>query len=204
MTSSLQQHYQALFRKHGDTAHAVQYSDVVSQRKRFRVLSEVSRDLGSVIDLGCGLGHLCDFLREDGFKGRYLGLDFVQEFIDHANSKHEKDPAAEFSQFDLNADVLPRDYDTVMLCGVFNNRMPDNLAFLESTISKGFDAARRQFAFNVMSTYVDFQDPTLYYRDPREVFDFCKRNLTRRVTLRHDYLVRDDRPPYEYTVYLYK
>lgn len=203
MNDPLQRHYRELFHTHGDTARAVQYSDAPSQERRFRVLSQVASELGSVVDLGCGLGHFGDFLRTNGFQGRYLGLDFVPEFIEHASRKHAQETNTEFRRFDLMRDEFPQDYDTFAVCGVFNNRMPDNRQFMEATVVKAFAAARRHVAFNAMSTYVDFEDPALFYTDPREVFDFCKR-LTRRVTLRHDYLVRDDRPPFEYTIYLYK
>lgn len=204
MNNPLQQHYLDLFQAHGDSAHSVQHADTPSQHRRFQVLREVSPDLGSVVDLGCGLGHLGDYLRQTGFTGPYLGLDFVQAFVDHGNAKHEHDPLTTFRHCDLFSDDYPEGHDTFVVCGVFNNTMPDNTGFMQRVIEKAFAAARRQVAFNALSTYVDFQAADLYYTDPREVFDFCKRHLTRRVSLRHDYLVRDDRPPYEYTVYLYK
>lgn len=204
MNNTLRQHYQQLFHTHGDSAHAVQYSDTPSQHRRFQILREVSPELGSVVDLGCGLGHFDDYLRAAGFAGQYLGLDFVQEFVDHGNQKNKNNSLTTFRQCNLFTDEFPEGYDTFVVCGVFNNVMPDNAGFLRRVIQKSFSAARRQVAFNVMSTHVDFQAPDLYYTDPCEVFDFCKRELTRRVTLRHDYLVRDDRPPFEYTVYLYK
>ena len=204
MNAPLQQHYQHLFRAHGDSAQAVQYTDAPSQSRRFQVLREVAPQLGSVVDLGCGLGHFRDYLRSTGFSGPYLGLDFVDEFVDHGNTKHADDPLTSFRRCDLDADDYPQGHDTFFVCGVFNNRMPDNAGFMRKVLQKAFDATRTQLAFNAMSTYVDFESPDLYYTDPREIFDFCKRNLTRRVVLRHDYLVRDDRPPFEYTMYLYK
>ena len=204
MNPSLQQHYRRLFETHGDSAQAVQYSDSPSQFRRFQVLREVSETLGSVVDLGCGLGHFRDHLRATGFKDAYLGLDFVQEFVDHGNIKHAEDPLTSFQRCDLLADAFPTDHDTFVVCGVFNNKMPDNANFMRTVIEKAFTAARRQVAFNAMSTYVDFEAPDLYYTDPLEIFDFCKRHLTKRVALRHDYLVRDDRLPFEYTIYLYK
>lgn len=204
MNSEIQKHYQGLFTAHGDSAKSVQYADSPSQFRRFQILSEISADLGSVVDLGCGLGHFCDYLRRKDFGGSYLGLDFVQEFVDHGNSKHAHDPRTSFRRCDLLTDEFPQGYDTFFVCGVFNNKMPNNFEFMETVLRKAFSAAKRHVAFNAMSTYVDFEATDLYYTDPREVFDFCKRHLTRRVNLRHEYLVRDDRPPFEYTIYLYK
>ncbi|MET4578307.1 class I SAM-dependent methyltransferase [Ottowia thiooxydans] len=200
----LQQHYQHLFQAHGDSAQAVQYTDSPSQFRRFQVLREIAPELGSVVDLGCGLGHFRDHLRATGFTGNYLGLDFVQDFVDYGNAKHAKDPLTSFQHCDLLGDDYPQGHDTYVICGVFNNKMPNNAGFMQAVIEKAFAAAQRYVAFNAMSTYVDFEASDLYYTDPREVFDFCKKNLTRRVSLRHEYLVRDDRPPFEYTVYLYK
>jgi SAM-dependent methyltransferase len=204
MNQDLQQHYLSLFREHGDAARAVQHHDAASQANRFDVLAAIASDLGAVVDLGCGLGHLCDHLRARGFTGPYLGLDFVEEFVARASARHDGDARTQFRVFDLARDPYPKGYDTYLVCGVFNNRMPDNDRFMRQVLAKSFAAARRQVAFNAMSTYVDFENPELYYTDPREVFDYCKRTLTRRVSLRHDYLVRDDRPPYEYTMYLYR
>ena len=73
-----------------------------------------------------------------------------------------------------------------------------------STIDKMFLACEKGISFNAMSTYVDYQDEILYYSNPLDIFDYCKRNLTRKVVLRHDYLVKADSIPYEYTIYLYK
>lgn len=204
MSNQLQDHYRRLLQDRGDDATAVQYSDRESQHRRFSVLADVAVDLESVLDLGCGLGHFLEFLRARGFAGRYLGLDMLPEFIATARERHAGDPLAEFRTADLETDEFPEGFDTHVVCGVFNNTMPDNAGFMQKVLRKSYAAAGRQIAFNAMSTYVDFQVPELYYTDPCNVFDFCKRELGRRIVLRHEYLVRHDRPPFEYTMYVYK
>lgn len=204
MNSPLLNHYQQLFSEYGDCAQSVQWADQNSQSRRFQVLSEVAHNLGSVVDLGCGLGHFREYLRAKGFTGPYLGLDFVPEFVEYGNNKYASDPLTSFRQMDLLTGEFPKGFDTYVICGVFNNKMPNNFEFMQAVIAKAFAAAHQQVAFNAMSSYVDFEVPELYYTDPCALFDYCKRNLTRRVSLRHEYLVRDDRPPFEYSVYLYK
>jgi hypothetical protein len=71
-------------------------------------------------------------------------------------------------------------------------------------IKSMFNACTKGIALNAMSTYVDFQADNLYYTDPLEIFDYCKRNLSRKVTLRHDYLVKENSIPFEYCIYVYK
>jgi len=202
--SDLREHYRKLLAEHGDAAESAQHADESSQRNRFRVLAEIAEPLGSVVDLGCGLGHFYPFLKERGFKGRYLGLDFLPEFVERAAARHAGDPDASFKTFDLRRDAYPEGWDYYVICGVFNNAMDDNAAFLHETLEKAFAAAKLGVAFNALSTYVDYQAEGLYYADPVLLLEWCKRRLTRNLVLRHDYLVREDRPAYEYAVYLYK
>ena len=174
-----------------------------SQWKRFEVLTGISENINSLIDLGCGMGHLYNFLLERDFRGSYLGLDFVSEFIEIACEKYHKS-SVRFEVFDIRKDILPNGFDYIILNGVFNNKMSDNKEFMLDTINKLFKASGKGVAFNAMSTYVDYYDENLYYSNPLEVFDFCKKKLPGKVVLRHDYLVKKSSIPFEYTIYLYK
>ena len=65
----LKKHYKELYSKHGDDSKAVQYSDIQSQNKRFEILTEISIEIFSVVDVGCGLSHMYNYLLSKGFKG---------------------------------------------------------------------------------------------------------------------------------------
>jgi len=199
----IKNHYQQLFDTHGNSAKAVQWGDHASQTRRFEVLADIAPVLGSVADVGCGLGHLYTFLRQREPDLRYLGLDFVSDFIVAARQEFA-DCNADFQVFDLFHDAVPTTYDYLMLSGVFNNEMDDNWGFMTHALTAMFAGARKGIAFNAMSTYVDYHDPGLFYVDPGKVFDFCKKNLSNRVTLRHDYVLRDGGFPFEFAVYVYK
>jgi SAM-dependent methyltransferase len=204
MSDELKRHYQALFREHGDSARAAQHFDDRSQRRRFEVLVDGIREPGaSVLDVGCGLGHLADFLSERG-PTRYLGVDLVPEFVAQARQRLSGRPGIEFRELDFRTDPLPEGFDYALLCGVFNNRLEDNREFMLETLRRMFAAARTGIVFNALSTYVDFQDPQLYYSDPRELLHFCKVELSRKVVLRHEYLVKEGGIPYEYAMYVYR
>lgn len=204
MEKDLKTHYRDLFREHGNTAASVQYSDHVSQYKRFEILAGIASELNSVCDVGCGLAHLYDYLTGKGFRGKYHGLDFVSEFIDANKQRYANDANCSFQVFDILSQEIPKGSDYLMLSGVFNNKMANNREFMFTGIQKMFEACNKGVAFNAMSTYVDFQAANLYYSDPLEVFDFCKRNLSKKVCLRHDYLVKENSIPFEYAIYIYK
>jgi hypothetical protein len=56
------------------------------------------------------------------------------------------------------------------------------------------EQSARGLAFNLFTTYVDFRNDDLFYADPAEFFSLCRRELSRYVTLLHDY------PLYEWTL----
>lgn len=204
MNEEIKKHYQQLFAQHGDSPDAVQYSDRITQFKRFEVLSQVAPKLNSAVDIGCGLGHFYEYLKEAQPDVKYLGLDFVDEFIEASKIKYANNEHTHFKQFDLTKDAIPTGYDYILLSGVFNNKSTNNKEFMLNGINTMFNACEKGIAFNAMSTYVDFQTDNLYYTDPLEIFDYCKRNLSLKVTLRHDYLVKENSIPFEYCIYVYK
>jgi len=202
--NKLKENYKLLYKKYGTSANAMQWADAKSQYRRFEILCQVSTEINSVIDIGCGVGELLNYLLGSGFKGKYLGIDFVEEFIEHAQNRYSDYPDIGFICADVANYKLPKKYDFVVLSGVFNNKMAKNEQFMISTINELFEVCKVSIAFNAMSTYVDYQDDHLYYADPLSIFDYCKKHLTRKITLRHDYLVKDNSIPFEYTMYLYK
>jgi len=204
MPTGLKTYYQNLFQKFGATPKAVQHVSQASQYKRFEILTSVAPTFDSLIDVGCGLGDLAGFLIKKKFSGQYLGLDFVEGFIQFAKKKYKKNGNVKFREFDLKENEIPQAFDYVVLSGVFNNKTEESEPFMKNTIEKMFGACRKGVAFNAMSTYVDYCDSHLHYSNPLEIFDYCKRNLTRKVVLKHDYLVKENTIPFEYTMFLYR
>lgn len=201
----LKQHYKELFNKHGISPQSVQYTDKATQFKRFEILFQIDPGMSSVTDFGCGLGDLYVYLKKStGYTGKYLGLDFVPEFVNVCNKAFANDDQAEFKVFDIKTDELQVINEYLLLSGVFNNKTGDNDVFMRDTIRKMFTYASKGVAFNSMSTYVDYHDEHLFYTNPLEIFDFCKREITPKVVLRHDYQVKANVIPFEYCIYLYK
>jgi SAM-dependent methyltransferase len=207
MDEEVKSHYASLFKKHGDSIESVQWSDRATQFRRFEILAEgILEQNAKIVDLGCGLGNFLEFLnsKSDRKFDSYLGLDFVESFIERATQVFGTQKNASFRLFDAQKDAYPNGYDYFVMSGIFFVKTQTNWSELTSTISQSFAACNRGIAFNLLSTYVDYQQPGHYHVDPSEIFEYCKRTITPRVTLRHDYLIKKDTIPYEYTVYLYK
>ena len=201
--------YQALLERYGPDHRAVQWSSKDAQHRRFAVLTEVVEPGSSVMDVGCGLGDLLEYLRlQRGFTGAYLGLDFVPEFIEHARRRFADDDGARFELFDARHDSFANPYDYVLISGTFNNLVTDSSAHLEwihRTVERAFAAANTAVAFNNLSIHVNQYEPDLFYSDPADMLTWCAERCTRRITLRHDYNAPPELGvPVDYTLYLFK
>ncbi len=196
MSDKLKQHYKALLDKYGDAPEAVQYSCRASQEARYEILTQIA-DLNGckILDFGCGTGHLASYLKTKGICCEYTGIDIVEDFFPYARDKH---PEHRFGFLD---DFKEEYFDYAFVSGVFNNKMDDNLKFFQDSVKLLFSRVEKGLAFNLMSSYVDYEDDELWYVDPEEIFAFMK-SVTPYVTLRNDYVVKEDCVvPFEFAVY---
>lgn len=192
-------HYERVLAEHGPNARGMNWKDEASQRLRFEVLCGVADLQGlRVCEIGCGAGHLLDFLEGRGMGAIYRGVDLSPAMIAAARKRH---PTSSFERVDFLAETLPP-ADVVMCSGVFHVKLDSPRdawqEYVERSIRRLYDASGVALAFNLMSDQVDYRDENLHYANPGEVFEFCRRELSRRVVLRHDY------PLYEFTIYVYR
>jgi SAM-dependent methyltransferase len=196
------EHYDRLLRESGDTPAAAQWADQATQDLRLKILCEIG-DLKSakVLDFGCGMGRLHELLVEQGFKGEYVGYEIAPELSAAAQKKH---PAARFECRDILKAGIPEDFDYVLISGVFNNKHSASGEYVSAVLKTLFARTKKGLAFNGLSTYVDYFADNLNYMDPVAVFSRCKAELSSAVTLRHDYQLKANVIPYEFTIYVYK
>lgn len=161
-----------------------------SQFVRFKILCEIADDIFSsnLLDVGCGLGHLVDYLHTNQFSGTYKGIDIFNPMITLAKNRH---PDFDFDCNDIHA-IEKMTFEYVLASGIF--------AFVDSectkkTIADLFQRATKGLAFNCLSTATKNKVPGVYYHQPQVLINFCK-ELTPHVILRENYL------PNDFTLYL--
>ncbi len=189
-------YYAARLREHGETARGVDWNSEASQALRFSKLLEVCRGETefSLLDYGCGYGALLDHLPLGSPSCRYSGYDVAPEMVEAARRRHGAK-----ASFTATAEDL-RIHDFVVGSGIFNVKLDTPTQtwhdYVVQTLDRLNALARRGFAFNLLSLYSDpaRRSDRLYYGDPREFFDRCKRHYSPRVALLHDY------PLYEFTI----
>ena len=196
--------YSSSLKAHGLTPKGVGWKDEDSQRLRFEKLAQVidMRTAGegiSVNDFGCGYGAMFRYFDEmpSVRLTRYYGYDISEEML-AAAKQFVDDPRAEFIQ----SSQATHEADYSFVSGTFNVKLEASdeiwTEYMKEMLMNLSAMSVRGFAFNILTTYVDWKQENLYYADPFIFFDFCKRNISRYVSLLHDY------PLFEWTMIVRK
>jgi SAM-dependent methyltransferase len=191
--------YEESLAKHGVKPLAVGWRDEESHTLRLQKLAEVidrSTLPVSINDLGCGYGAFYEFLvHYDITVNHFRGYDISEQMLKQARTTV---PDGEF----IAGSLVDKPADYSVACGIFNVRLKENdatwLAHIEHTLDNMNHFSRRGFAFNLLTSYVEWKEPHLFYGDPAYFFDLCKRRFSRKVALLHDY------PLWEWTMIVRK
>jgi len=191
--------FDVLTEKHGFSFRSLAYGSVETQLKKFKALIEVGLDKEerkvTVFDVGCGFGDLAEFMKRKGIDFKYIGIDISSKVVAVANNKRP--------DWDISiGDILEMEdnnlFDYVLATGFNCVKTRYNWEVLIQAITKMFNLSKKAVAFGAVSTYRENKNTATYYTSPERLFSYCMKNLTRHVTLRHDYL------PHDFTIYLYK
>jgi len=191
--------YQDGYREHGDSPKAL-LTPKGRNSLRFRAISPFVTEAGtSVLDYGCGLGYLYDFLKQSQADVNYTGIDMLPEFIQACREKNSSGPV--FRQLDANGKIEGK-FDVVFSSGVFNLRShtddDTSRAYALDRLTQLFEATHSVLVCDFLSSYVDFTQADAQHFSPGFIADFCAKHLSRRFLIRHDLL------PYEFTLIVWR
>ena len=157
---------------------------------RFQKIYEAGIDeKDSVLDVGCGVAHLHTYLKNQGWNGKYLGIDPNKKAIDLID---ENINAVHATVEDI---AKNEKWDWAIANGVFNLGLKEEHSFwiIENMISH----ANKGIIFNML--LAPYEDPKYEAYDP----EWIKRKLSkfdhRKIEIIENYF-RDDA---EFTVYFY-
>lgn len=188
-------YFEEKFAAHGPTPTGVDWNSTAAQHNRFEQLVRICDPTRtfSINEFGCGYGALVDYLLQRGWSFTYTGYDLVEASVSQARLLY---PDASHYSFTTRQEDLPvSDYTTAS--GIFNIKLDtstqDWTEFVLSKLHEMHLLSRRGFSFNCLTIYSDaeFMRPHLYYADPGQMFDYCKRHFSKNVALLHDYGLYD-------------
>ena len=158
-----------------------------NQAKRFETLLNIGVQEGdSILDLGCGLGHMVEHLEKIGLNVHYTGIDTSKRSIQQAYQFRE----ATYIHGTI-FDIQDR-YDWGLASGVFNVEFPKS-EMLE-TITELLSKTNKGVAFNLLS---NTSNNSLTYENyiPEEIVSHLKGD----VSIVENYGVKND-----FTIYIKK
>lgn len=183
--------YTNSLKKYGINSKSVGWTTKEGQILRFSKLCEIIEDKDTPFtanDLGCGYGALYDYLIENKFNIiQYNGYDISEDMLETAKKLIGNDNKVKL----FNAKKLSTIADYSFASGIFNVKFEADenewKLFVEDTLKNMNKYSLKGFAFNALTSYVEYRETHLYYADPLYFFDFCKRNFSKKVSLLHDY-----------------
>ena len=210
---SQNEYFSGRFKKFGYSHKSLSWESPFTQNARFVELLKVCT-MGSklkdftLLDFGCGLGHLFKFIKDNGLLGswgiNYEGVDINPGFIAEAFKKF---PAAKFTIKDDG--LYSRKFDYVVCSGLYNLKFSEDFdiaAHYKEELSKLFSAAQCALAVNFQTQGAlplipkrlrEGEMKKFYFHDPEKVLEDL-RTITKNVKLSNNYLSGD----YDITFYL--
>jgi SAM-dependent methyltransferase len=147
-------YYERLLQQHGRTPQALaerdENKDLEFYQHLFRGV-DLSKPV-SVLDIGCGMGDLIDFLQlREASITSYLGLDLVGPFIELCRQEYL--PPCEFQKtnFVSRAFAPAERFDLVVNMGVLVSRVLSYEAYVEHCINKMIALSSKYVLFNLIT-----------------------------------------------------
>jgi SAM-dependent methyltransferase len=192
-------------KRYGDRPEGVGWPIAKDRPTRYRVMIELNRPEHRsglrLLDFGCGLSHLYEYIKSEGIAGiEYSGLEISTRYLEISRRKH---PGVTYYDIDvLEDDAALPEFDYIVMNGIFNSRAKmsqgEMFGFVSSLVARVFAHARHGIAFNVMSKQVEWEREDLFHLPMDLLAAFLARNVSRHFVIRHDYGL------YEYTTYVYR
>jgi hypothetical protein len=148
-------YYERLLRQHGRTPQALAERDDDKDLEFYQHLFqgiELPNPL-SVLDIGCGMGDLIDFLQMRQVPvSAYLGIDLVGPFIEQCRQEYL--PPCRFSKANfISRSFAPAErFNLVVNMGVLVSRVINYEAYVEHCITKMIALSSRYVLFNVITS----------------------------------------------------
>ncbi|MFQ6090271.1 MAG: class I SAM-dependent methyltransferase [Candidatus Bipolaricaulia bacterium] len=184
----------------GDDMMVLEYPDRRTQEEFFRHAVEKFDLKGKkIIDVGCGLGYLKKYLDEHapGYRS-YLGVDLSREMVRGARERFGRSAPSIFIRRDILAEPFAADeFDVGFLISVLGYPVGDDPeGYMKQLLKELFRINCVGIAFTHLAPGRR-EEPSDFTYDPEEMAEWCRAELSERVTL-------DDWGILTYVVAVYK
>lgn len=185
-----------LYQKKGVSVESLGWSEH-GQHIRFELFhSLASLENKSILDVGCGFGDFYGHIAPHYKNMTYKGYDKSVSFVEEGKKKY----GCDLEVFDILSSKIEGKYDMVYSIGMLNIDIGNNMEVMKKAMKDMYDACNEFVAISMTSTHVDkaYMTDNMFYYDPGELLNYARREISRKVYIRHDYL------PHDFTIVLVK
>ena len=178
-----------------NNSEAVAWDTKESQLKRFEVLLEigVNKESDRLLDLGCGLGHLVDYMSNRGYDiENYVGLDINPHYIFFAATRNKGVDFRVGEIFDVS-----ETFDYIIGSGNFTVKM--EFDEILNAIAKAYELSKKGVAFNFLTDDFSLDDNGIFNKFNPDEFMGVINKIYPKTRLITNYLGNED-----FTIYIYK
>lgn len=196
---SIKNLYKKAFLEFGDSHKTVLWPKG-RQEVRFNALTQfIPRESTfSILDFGCGLAHMKEYLDKHFQNIQYTGVDMVEEFIEFNKNKYPDTNFMTSAEFNKSSEK----FDYIVSSGVYNILYKDSVGEHQGEVFRIlenlFEKTNIYLASDFMTDRVDYRQPSTFHANPEFLFDRITKQFSRRVIINHSYL------PYEFCITVYK
>ncbi|AEV70261.1 class I SAM-dependent methyltransferase [Acetivibrio clariflavus] len=140
-----------------------------AQYMRFEIFtSNVDIKNKKILDVGCGLGNLLEYLIDKGINIEYTGVDILEDMIE---SVKRKNLPGKFYCMDIfkQHPFERKSFDIVYTSGIFNLNMGNNMDFLKKAFGRFAELSKEKVVFNLLDRNSPDKEDTYYYYDHNQV-----------------------------------
>jgi len=210
----IQQHYEARIDPQRESYEILDWAQRHDQQARFRVLVEglTGRHIDCadgkplplpppwpqrqpldpqtrLLDVGCGLTDLAEFLHSCGMQPEYVGLDITGGILQEARRRYGRRELVMADIFSANP-FQAQSFDVVYASGIFNLQLGNNDRFLAQALTTLFAVTRGCLVLNLLHDRCPQKYQHCHYYNPAKVLDIVHQ-LTAAAWITDHYLEND-------------
>lgn len=185
--------YEEFYNEYGDSSAGVGWFKAEMTDPRFEALtSHIKNNECRVLDFGCGLGAMREWMLERIGNFDYVGIDITPNNVDVAKQKY---PDCKFFLGDILTDssILSEiglvDYSVI--CGVFTMKIDfsddDMFEFMKRTLKEVWSMTTKSMSFNLTSNLVDYKKDDLMHISFDKITKFVNDELSRNFEIKAHY-----------------